>query len=143
MRQIMDNTAKLYDFFGEYAAFMEDMESVQKEKLDSLLSRDLLRMERSIKSQQAYAMRLENIENRRIRVQEEAGLGGLTFSELISRAPEEKRRELSLLFDRVKRSVSNIKYLNDKASELASMNLRGVADAASGESNAHRIDTKV
>jgi len=139
----MENIAKLCDFFGEYAAFMEEMESVQKEKLESLLSKDLLRMERSIKSQQAYAMRLDNIENRRIRLQEEAGLGGLSFSELISRAPEESRTELRLLFDRVKKSVSNIKYLNDKASEVANLNLRGAAGAAADEAKGFRIDTKV
>ena len=54
----MNRFKDLCVFFEEYASFLEDMELVQKEKLESVLSGDLQRMESSIKTQLAYEMRL-------------------------------------------------------------------------------------
>jgi hypothetical protein len=139
----MEEKENLYLFFSEYADFMEEMETIQKEKLESILSNDLGRMERSIKVQQAYAMRLDNIENRRIRLQAETGFGGMTLSEIISCAPEERKTELRLLFDRISRSLGNIKYFNDKAFEVADMNLRSAGEVTSDTAEGRRIDTKV
>jgi flagellar biosynthesis/type III secretory pathway chaperone len=150
----MEDSARLYDFLHEYANFLEEMETVQKEKLDSLLSKDLQRMERSIKSQQAYAMRLDNIENRRIRLQTEVGFGGLSFSELIDSAPQDRKNDLKLLFGRIHNSVSNIKYLNGKSAEVADLNVRRMGSAVSKNvhgyetepssiSNLNRMDAKV
>ena len=82
----MNRFKDLCVFFEEYASFLEDMELVQKEKLESVLSGDLQRMESSIKTQQAYAMRFENIESKRIRTQEAAGFSNYTFSQLIEAA---------------------------------------------------------
>lgn len=130
----------LYEFFEEYSAFLEEMESVQKEKLESVLSGDLPRMERSIKSQQAYAMRLENIENRRIRLQKEAGFADMTFSQIVDNASPEKRNDLRALFSRAQNALSNIKYLNEKALTVAREKLRTIElDVA--DSNRFNIET--
>jgi hypothetical protein len=130
----------LFEFFMEYSAFLEEMESVQKEKLESVLSDDLSRMERSIKSQQAYAMRLENIENRRIRLQEEAGLADMTFSQLVEQAEPERRNELRVLFGRAQNALSNIKHLNEKALSITREKLRTMELDGMGN-NRPNIDT--
>lgn len=130
----------LFEFFMEYSAFLEEMESVQKEKLESVLSDDLSRMERSIKSQQAYAMRLENIENRRIRLQKEAGLADMTFSQLVEQAEPERRNELRVLFGRAQNALSNIKHLNEKALSITREKLRTMELDGMGN-NRPNIDT--
>ncbi|NLM61365.1 MAG: flagellar protein FlgN [Clostridiales bacterium] len=124
----------LFEFFKEYAQFLEEMESVQKEKLESVLSGDLQRMERSIKSQQAYAMRLENIENRRLRLQKEAGFADMTFSQLLEHAEPYMRNELRELFYRAQNAFANIKHFNEKALSITREKLRTLELDGAGSS---------
>lgn len=154
MGDSMEDHTAFYRFLGEYADFMEEMEAVQKEKLDALLSKDLQRIERSIKSQQAYAMRLDNIERRRIRQQEESGLSGKPISVILEEAPQESKNELRLIYGRLQTAVSNIKYLNGKASEVAESNIRrigssipksthGYENDPAGKRDGNLMDTKI
>ena len=66
----MNRFKDLCVFFEEYASFLEDMELVQKENWSRCCPETCREWRASIKTQQAYAMRLENIESKRIRTQE-------------------------------------------------------------------------
>jgi hypothetical protein len=142
MEKKMNRFNDLCVFFEEYASFLEDMELVQKEKLESVLSGDLQRMESSIKTQQAYAMRLENIESKRIRTQEAAGFSNYTFSQLIEAAEPAVRNELRALLVRAQNALSNIQHFNSKALEVSRENLRTLEAEGVTDLKGHSIESR-
>jgi len=139
----MSSFKSLCDFFEKYTSFLEDMEQVQKEKLEAVLSGDLDRMERSIKTQQAYAMRLDNIESRRIKLQKEAGLSDYTFSQIVDAADPTLRNDLRTLLGRATNAISNIQYFNSKALEVSRENLRTLGAEGDLEAKVYSIDSSV
>lgn len=114
----LENKQKLYSFLEEYAVFFEEVAASEQEKLQSLLSSELKAIEHSIAVQQANAKRMDNFEAKRAELQKQAQLDGCTFLELIERAPEEYRAQLQVIYDRVNRAVSDIKYLNGKSMKV-------------------------
>lgn len=144
----MNNFEKLYPFLEEYAEFLKDMEEVQQEKLNSLLAKDLLRIEKSIVSQQAYAMQFDSMEKKRARLQAESGFADRTFSELIELASDDMREDLRRFFNTIQASILNIKHLNDKATQIADENLRSLnlsaeADAHDNGGDGGFVETKI
>lgn len=110
---------QLYDFLEEYTDFLDKMQRDETEKFAALSSRDMARIEHSISVAQANAKQLENFETQRIKLQNRAGLEGLSFREIILKAPEHEQSWLLQLFDRFERSVSDIKFYNDKSMSVA------------------------
>jgi len=117
---------ELLDFLYEYAGFFTEMEQTETQKLDNLLSRQLERIEHSIAVQQAMDKRLENLEKKRMDLQIKLGFDGMTFTRLIQEFPEENRAELKRLFERIQKSLDNIKYLNQKSMKVAESKLEEI-----------------
>lgn len=114
----------LVSFFEEYADFMAEMAASETEKLQALISNELPRIEHAISVAQANAMKLDNMELQRIRLQERAGCEGLTFSQIIARAPDEEKQRLEALFARIQGCIEDIKQRNDKSVGVANANMR-------------------
>lgn len=114
------------EFMEQYADFISYMESEEQNKLDALLSYNIKKIEQSIASQQAVGKRLEALEKRRMSLQEEAGLGELTFKEILEKVEGGDREKLSELFARFTKSIDHVKYLNSKSIELVKMNLKEI-----------------
>lgn len=118
-----DYETELFNFFEEYAEFLEKLNSDEEEKLSSLLSNSIERIEHAISVGQANAKQMENMERRRIRLQEKAGYAGMTFSEIIESAPDEERVGLEALLHRVITLAENIQFQNKKSMGVARDNL--------------------
>lgn len=113
-----------YDFLGEYTEFFAQMEQFEQHKLTILLGGNLSDIENTISAAQANAKKLENLEQKRIRMQEEAGLGALTLSQLADDAGGERKTQLHRQLQRLTSHVYNIRFYNQKAMEVAAGNLR-------------------
>ncbi len=110
-------------FMAEYTDFLGRMRLDENSKLAALSSRELPRIESSIAASQANAKQLENYEAKRMTLQADAGLQGLTFRQVIDRAPPETQSGLWFLFDRFERTVADIRFLNDKSMAVARDNM--------------------
>ncbi len=110
-------------FMEGYTDFLDRMLKDEGEKLAALSSNELPRIERSIAVSQANAKQLENYEQRRMGLQSAAGYDGLTFRELITKAPEEDKGLLQRLFARFEQDVTEIKHQNHKAMDVARDNM--------------------
>ena len=64
----MSNLIQIQTFLEEYTLFFEEMVEAEKTKLNILLSNDLKAIEENILTQQVNAKRIENMENRRIKL---------------------------------------------------------------------------
>lgn len=122
-----DNTEAFYDFLGEYADFFGEMELFEQQKLTAMLAGKLPEIEQMITAAQANAKKLDNLEQKRMRMQREAGFGEMSMSELAAAAPGERGRQLAEQLKRLSRSVTNIRFYNNKSMSVAESNLRRYA----------------
>ncbi len=113
------NFQEFVQLMEDYTGFLARMCSDEGDKLAALSSRELPRIERSIAVSQANAKQLENYENRRMAAQQEAGLEGLSFRELIDLAPPHEQSRLWQLFSSFESSVAEIRFFNDKSMAVA------------------------
>lgn len=115
----------------EYAAFLETYTKtfeaiVQDEqfRLSALINHDLSAIEKSISNQQANQLRLQNMEERRMELQEEMGFSEATLAQMITMYEGQERRCLEGLYDRARDAIMLIKNYNQKSNELIQMNLQ-------------------
>ncbi len=113
-------------FLETYASFLEEMAAQTQERYGALVSFNGERVTKAMSGLQSHIMQLRNMEAKRIELQERAGYGGLTFSELMGRRPEEEREALRALFRRIEMAVGNIKFLNEKSLDFAKEGLASV-----------------
>lgn len=106
-------------YLAEYAAFLEGMAETEQEKYAALLSFDAARMNKTVAGLQSAVMQLDQMEAKRMQLQQAAGFEGLTFTQLISRLGPGQRPEMEALLGRVQRAVWQIKFMNEKALAFA------------------------
>ncbi|WMJ82888.1 hypothetical protein ACS3UN_01400 [Oscillospiraceae bacterium LTW-04] len=115
--------AELFAFFEKYTSALNTMARDEKEKLNALLSNSLPRIEHAISTAQANTKLIENLESKRIALQESLGCSQLTFSQLIEEIPETHKLSLSSLFRQIQSSVDEIRFTNDKSMVVAHTNI--------------------
>lgn len=111
----MNPQDEFYSFLQDYAEFLEDMVKQEQEKLAALVSNELVRIEHSITVQQATAMKFDNMEQKRLKLQAQAGFQGLSFSEIIDQVAVEEQSALQLIFKRIQQALDQIKFYNTKS----------------------------
>ena len=116
-----------FEFMSEYTVFFEAVVVQEKTERAALLANDIGQVEQSLARQQAVIKQIENMEHRRVDIQEESGLAELTFREILSRMVIEEREVFSPLIERMEKAVTEVKYLNGKSREIAQVNLNAIA----------------
>ncbi|MEM1485295.1 hypothetical protein V6615_10510 [Oscillospiraceae bacterium PP1C4] len=125
----MNAQEHFFEFMETYTEFFESMVSVEKEKLEALLSFQLKKIEQAISAGQANAMKLENYEKKRMELQVQAGFAEATFQEIIDSIDGELKKVLENLLRRMNNAVQEIKFYNGKSMGLAKINLQSINDA--------------
>lgn len=110
---------ELIEFLKEYTAFFEEVEKKQQEKLEALTKGELAGIEETIVVQQALDKQIGNMEQRRMVLFEQAGYGGWSFREVIADTQGQQREALEALYERLDRSIGEIRFLNQKCMKLA------------------------
>ena len=119
-----------YAFLEDYADFMEGLSDQEDGKYAALLSFDAHKVDHVISEQQAALMRLDAMKKQREKLQEEAGLGGCSFREIVRRADEEDRDYLHALLMRIESAVMDIRFRNAKSTSFARDSLRAFSQNA-------------
>lgn len=120
----LDKKQNYYDFLTEYVDFLEYIASAEDEKLKIILSNKLTELQKSISIQQTNEKKMENMEKKRISLQEEAGFSHMTFSDIVKNSSENIKEQLETLFSRAEAAVSKIKYLNARSMDVLKMNMQ-------------------
>lgn len=119
---------QLIEFLKEYVLFFQEMEQKQELKLQALSTGELKQVEEMILMQQVMDKQLENMETKRLRMFEEAGVPGKTFREIIEVQDGEAKEKLQEMYHTLDSAVNQVKYLNQKAMKIAESRLveRGI-----------------
>lgn len=128
----VDKAIEYYEFLNRYTEFFGEMESFEQHKLSVLMSGNLREMEHAMSVAQANAKQLENLENRRIALQQEAGLGGLTLRELAARAGGRRGEILARQLNQLNSYIANISFYNSKSMKIAEDNLKRFSHVTEG-----------
>lgn len=112
------------DFMSEYVSFLEKMVTTEERKLRALSANKLKEIQEAVSAAQANDMQLQNFERRREQMQEELGLAGKTFRQIVEQANGEDGKRLKTLFQRMQQALDKIKFLNGKSMEIARTNMK-------------------
>lgn len=129
-------------FMESYVRFMEEMAEGESEKYAAMLSYDPKRVDHAVSRQQAMNMRLEQMEEQRELEQKRAGLGGLTFQQILERLEPEERESFNDLFCRFKRAIGDIKYFNGKSIAFAQEGLQMLGTVENSQAGTYGADGK-
>lgn len=126
---------KFQTFLQSYVDFLEEMARGEGDKYAAMLTYDHKQMDKIVSQQQAMNMRLGQLEEQREKEQEAAGLGGLSFREILDRLDGAERESFRELSGRFERAILEIKYFNEKSLAFARdgmklLGVKGEAEAA-------------
>lgn len=131
----------LYDFLNDYTKFWEEVLVEEKEKLKNISSGNVELVEKSINDQQAVIMKINNMEDKRIKLLEEVNLKDKTFKEVVMQASEEYKPQLLKNLETFEKTFEDIKYYNDKCKEIAKSHLDYIG-ANTEKENTYSIENK-
>lgn len=109
---------------SEYIEFLKQMVEAQKIQLEAVLSREIKLVEKNMSVLQTYLMKLDNMEKKRMDLQEQAGYADMTFKQIIENTPSEDRPEAQRMFDEMDRCVSEVSFYNKKSQEKVKLDLQ-------------------
>ena len=106
-------------FLERYTEFLETMAQDQTDRYEAMVSFDAEALSHAMAGLQSGMMQLDQMEEKRMALQKDAGFGEDTFAEILRRLPAEDRAPMEALFRRIRVAVWDIKFLNEKALTFA------------------------
>lgn len=122
----MKDYAVFLKFMTEYADFFDEVLKREEEKFMALYSRNPKRMDAAFNLHIETEEQIAQIEDKRIKLNNEMGCEGMTLRQIIESLPEDEpqqKLELDKIFQRLRFSVQQTKEFNQKSLEYAQMNL--------------------
>ncbi len=116
----------LIEFFTECVAHYKELLGFENEKLSLLIANNVVKLNEILTKEQAYIMRGEALEAKRIKLLKEQGLENQKFKELIDNAPDKYKGTLRDLNESLSKYVNEVKRVNTNAMERASQNLKSL-----------------
>ncbi|MBQ8170757.1 MAG: flagellar protein FlgN [Oscillospiraceae bacterium] len=104
------------DFYRELSLFL-------MEKHTRILRDDLEWLTASLNDEQAYLMKIQSLENKRLELFRALGIDGRKLNDLIGEAPEDYRPKLKLLGTQLTELVDSIKEMNEQTNDIVKRKL--------------------
>ena len=104
------------DFYRELTMFL-------MKKHTKILEDDLQWLTNSLNDEQAYVMKSQALENKRLQLFQGLGIADKKVTELIDEAPEDYRPKMKLLAVQLTELIDGIKEMNEKTNEIVKRKL--------------------
>ena len=142
----MSDFEKYYDFMENYTDFYREVQKIEYEKLDALLSNDIDRIQKTMQKYESYIKKAQQMESERIELCKEMGFENMAYSEVLKHFKGSEKLQLSRQKNTLEAILKTVQYLNKKSLEYADMqmsfaegdvatyNSKGQADSHLGES---------
>ena len=126
----MNSFETYYDFMDKYEKFYKKVRDEEENKLNTLLSNDIKKIEAVLFSYQKYVTEIQHYEEKRIELCEKLGFKGTSFADIIENFDGEERKKLTEQKQRLENLVNNVSYMNKKSLEIADIQLKFVQEIA-------------
>lgn len=104
------------DFYRELSMFL-------MKKHTKILEDDLEWLTNSLNDEQAYVMKSQNLENKRLELFKALGIGDKKLNDLIADAPEDYQPKLKMLGTQLTDLVDGIREMNQRTNEIVKRKL--------------------
>lgn len=126
IQELLDTSVKIVDCINQSIA-------AEGEKRKALLDHDIDGIERILGEQQAVTMKLENLEKRRLLIQQALGFAGMSPEQISAKLEnEEIKVSLSETFLKMRVSADTLRELNKSCIDIAKMELKIMGTALPG-----------
>ncbi|WP_028829245.1 flagellar export chaperone FlgN [Proteocatella sphenisci] len=122
----MENMDRFTSLIKEMTEFFDAFQLIEKEKLQAAASNDILRLEELMKKEQAEILVLRGFERKQQEIQADMGCEGLTFKEIIEKAPESGRAELENVYSRLSDSLDLFQKTTQSVKQAIDINLHEI-----------------
>lgn len=119
------------DIFEEFACSLEklsdivrDITMIEKEQSEAAARKRHDTMDGFLKQEQALLLKLRGQEQKRLRLAESLGWGGLTFQQILDQASESQCQRLKPLFDQLNAQVKLLLETKDTTERIIKVRLR-------------------
>lgn len=127
----MDKFSNFIAIIEEFIEFFDGLISIEQEKLDAATKNQVTFVEECMHKEQAAILRLRGLEQRREKEQEQLGMTGYTFRQILECAPPDAVDTLSPLFDQLSDQVRMMQSLSDSAKDIIEVNLHMIQSSLS------------
>ncbi len=104
---------------------------LEKAKFKAVEEEKIGILEECMAKEQAFALRIKGLEQKRMKYMEERGYGNMTLRELADGMEGEEQRKLRTLLDELVLAVQNFTSYNDESMKLVRLRLHNLERAAS------------
>lgn len=103
---------------------IKDITKIEEEKTEAAAQERHDTMNDFLKQEQACMLKLRGQEQKRLRLAEAMGWGGLTFRQILEQTPAAERQRLQPLFERLDAQVKRLLETKDSAERIIKVRLR-------------------
>ena len=125
----MENMDRFISLMKEMTQFFDAFQLIERQKLEAAASNDILRLEEIMKKEQAEILVLRGLERKQQEIQAQMGCSGLTFREMIDRAPEQDRAEFENVYSRLSESLDLFQKTTQSVKQAIDLNLHAIHKA--------------
>jgi len=125
----MENMDNFTSLIKEMTEFFDAFQLIEKNKLQAAASNDILELEELMKKEQAEILVLRGFERKQQEIQAQMGCQGLTFKEIIAKAPESDRPELENVYSRLSDSLDLFQKTTQSVKQAIDINLHAIQKA--------------
>ena len=125
----MENMDRFISLMKEMTQFFDAFQLIERQKLEAAASNDILRLEEIMKKEQAEILVLRGLERKQQEIQAQMGCSGLTFREMIDRAPEQDRAEFENVYSRLSESLDLFQKTAQSVKQAIDLNLHAIHKA--------------
>ncbi len=137
----MADYEKIIVFFNDYLNHYKGLLAFEQEKLNFLISNDIKKLNDSLSNEQAFIMKGEALEKKRISMLKGEGISELHFKEMIDNAPKNYQDRLICVYTALQNYIMEVKRINELSMEKVSDRLKRINEKTntktSGTYNEH------
>lgn len=119
----MSDFSNFVNIIKEFIEFFDELIAIEQEKLDAATKNQVSFVEECMHKEQAAILRLRGLEQKREKEQEQLGMSGYTFRQILEHTSEEDINILNPLFHQLSDQVRMMQSLSDNAKDIIEVNL--------------------
>lgn len=109
-----------------YIEVFERLIPLEQRKLDVVRQNRISQLEDIGSKEQAEALAMRGLEQKREKAQEALGFQGLSFQEILERLPAEQKQDMKSLFNELAGKVREFQSLSDSSRSIMEVNLHSI-----------------
>lgn len=122
----MYDLTEFAEVIHRYIEVFDRLIPLEQNKLDVVKQKRISMLEEIGKKEQAEALAIRGLEQKREKAQEKLGFQGMTFQEILNRLPQEQQPEMKALFNELGDKVRTFQSLADSSKSIIEVNLHTV-----------------